>query len=109
MFLRSGRVPVGGRTREENRERQAAALPVHQLKGLDVPARIFALLKSMLAPEPKDRPQSARELLSAVHRCSKKFSTEARSRRRRSTLAAVGATLLIPAIALGAWLFQRSK
>src|SRR5207249_7699769 len=56
-----------------------------------------------------DRPQSARELLSAVHRCYTKFSTEARSRRRRSTLAAVGATLLIPAIALGAWLFQRSK
>src|SRR5207247_8466169 len=43
------------------------------------------------------------------HRCSTKFSTEARSRRRRSTLAAVGATLLIPAIVLGAWLFQRSK
>src|SRR5205823_10139396 len=51
----------------------------------------------------------ARELLSAVHRCSTKFSTEARSRRRRSTLAAVGTTLLIPAIALGAWLFQRGK
>src|SRR5437899_8555199 len=63
----------------------------------------------MLAPDPKDRPQSARQLLSAVHHCSTKFSTEARSARRRSTLAAVGATLLIPAIALGAWLFQRSK
>src|SRR5207244_10526305 len=85
------------------------SLPVDQLKDLDVPARIFALLKSMLAPDPKDRPQSARQLLSAVHHCSTKFSTEARSRRRRSTLAAVGATLLIPAIALGAWLFQRSK
>ena len=68
-----------------------------------------SLLKSMLAPDPKDRPQSARELLSAVHRCYTKFSIEARSRRRRSTLAAVGATLLIPAIALGAWLFQRGK
>src|SRR5947207_7722712 len=63
----------------------------------------------MLDRDPKDWPQSARELLSAVHRCYTKFSTEARSRRRRSTLAAVGATLLIPAIALGAWLFQRSK
>src|SRR5205809_5230650 len=108
-YLLSGRVPFVGRTLEEIRERQAESLPIDQLKGLDVPARIFALLKSMLAPEPKDRPQSARELLSAVHRCSTKFSTEARSRRRRSTLAAVGATLLIPAIALGAWLFQRSK
>src|SRR5437016_4103548 len=108
-YLLSGRVPFVGRTLEEIRERQAESLPVDQLKGLDVPARIFALLKSMLAPDPKDRPQSARQLLSAVHHCSTKFSTEARSRRRRSTLAAVGATLIIPAIALGAWLFQRSK
>src|SRR6266480_3765186 len=108
-YLLSGRVPFVGRTLEEIRERQAESLPVDQLKGLDVPVRIFALLKSMLSPDPKDRPQSARELLSAVHRCSTKFSTEARSRRRRSTLAAVGATLLIPAIALGAWLFQRGK
>src|SRR5256884_1799265 len=108
-YLLSGRVPFVGRTLEEIRERQAESLPVDQLKGLHVPARIFALLKSMLAPDPKDRPQSARQLLSAVHHCSTKFSTEARSRRRRSTLAAVGATLLIPAIALGAWLFQRSK
>jgi serine/threonine protein kinase/Tfp pilus assembly protein PilF len=108
-YLLSGRVPFVGRTLEEIRERQAESLPVDQLKGLDVPARIFALLKSMLAPDPKDRPQSARQLLLAVHRCSAKFSTEARSRRRRSTLAAIGATLLIPAIALGAWLFQRSK
>src|SRR2546429_2683316 len=101
-YLLSGRVPFVGRTLEEIRERQAESLPVDQLKGLDVPARIFVLLKLMLAPDPKDRPQSARQLLSAVHRCSTKFSTEARSRRRRSTLAAVGATLLIPAIALGA-------
>jgi serine/threonine-protein kinase len=108
-YLLSGRVPFVGRTLEEIRERQTGSLPVDQLKGLDVPVRIFALLKSMLAPDPKNRPQSARELLSAVHRCSAKFSTEARSRRRRSTLAAVGATLLIPAIALGAWLFQRGK
>src|SRR5882757_9602631 len=108
-YLLSGRVPFVGRTLEEIRERQAESLPVDQLKGLDVPARIFALLNSMLAPDPKDRPQSARELLSAVHRCSTKFSNEARSRRRRSDLTAVGATLLIPAIALGAWLCQRGK
>src|SRR5438105_10485207 len=108
-YLLSGRVPFVGRTLEEICDRQAESLPVDQLKGLDVPVRIFALLKSMLAPDPKDRPQSARELLSAVHRCSTKFSTEARSRRRRSTLAVVGAALLIPTIALGTWLFQRSK
>src|SRR5437762_479659 len=108
-YLLSGRVPFVGRTLEEIRTRQEGQLPVDQLKGLDVPARILTLLKSMLAPDPKDRPQSAGELLSAVYRCSTKFSTEARLRRRRSALAAVGAALLIPAIALGAWLFHRGK
>src|SRR5437868_1976607 len=108
-YLLSGRVPFVGRTLEEVRTRQTEQLPVEQLKGLHVPARCLSLLKSMLAPDPKDRPQSARELLSTVHRCYTKCSAEARSRRRRSTLAAVGAAVLIPAIALGAWLFQRSK
>src|SRR6266403_430702 len=100
-YLLSGRVPFVGRTLEDIRARQEKPVPVEQLKRLDVPARVLMLLKSMLASDPKDRPQSARELLSVVHRCYTKFSTEARSRRRRSTLAAVGATLLIPAIALG--------
>src|SRR6266550_631272 len=108
-YLLSGRVPFVGRTLEEIRERQAESLPVDQLKGLDVPARIFALLKSMLAPDPKDRPQSARELLSAVHRCSTKFSTEARSRRRRFAVATAGAVLVIAAIAFGTWLYQHAQ
>jgi len=108
-YLLSGRVPFVGRTLEEVRARQTELLPVEQLKGLHVPTRVISLLKLMLAPDLKDRPQSARELLSAVHRCSTKFSTEARSRRRRSALAAVGATLLIPAIAAGTWLYERSK
>src|SRR5207253_7413194 len=85
------------------------SLPVEQLKGLDVPTRILALLKSMLAPDPKDRPQSARELLSAVHRCHTKFSAEARSRRRRFALATAGAVLVIAAIAIGAWLYQHAQ
>src|SRR5881398_2384738 len=105
-YLLSGRVPFVGRTLNDIRLRQAESLPVEQLKGLDVPARIFALLKSMLAPDPKDRPQSARELLSAVHRCYTKFSAEARSRRRRVVFAAAGAALVIAAIAIGAWLYQ---
>ena len=108
-YLLSGRVPFVGRTLEEVRARQTEHLPVEQLKGLHVPTRVISLLKLMLAPDLKDRPQSARELLSAIYRCYAKYSAEARSRRRRSTLAAAGATLLIPAIALGAWLFQRSK
>src|SRR5213596_865337 len=105
-YLLSGRVPFVGRTLEEIRERQSESLPVEQLKGLDVPARIFALLKSMLAPDPKDRPQSARELLSAIHRCYTKFSAEARLRRRRFAVVAAVATLILVTIAFGTWMYQ---
>src|SRR6266481_4236778 len=108
-YLLSGRVPFVGRTLNDIRLRQAEPLPVQQLKGVDVPTRILALLKSMLAPDPKYRPQSARELLSEVHRCYTKFSTEARSRRRRFALAAASATLILVAVAIGAWLYQHAQ
>ena len=108
-YLLSGRVPFVGRTLDDIRLRQTEPLPTEQLKVGDVPARILALLQSMLAPDPKDRPQSARELLSAVHRCYTKFSTEARSRRRRFAVATAGAVLVIAAIAIGAWLYQHAQ
>src|SRR4051812_34311487 len=106
-YLLSGRVPFVGRTLEEVRVRQKEQLPIEQLKGLDVPARILALVKSMLAPDPKDRPQSARELLSAIHRCHRKFSAEARLRRRRFAVGVAVATLILVAIAIGTLLYQR--
>src|SRR5437867_4499822 len=108
-YVLSGRVPFVGRTLNDIRLRQIEPLPIEQLKVGDVPARILALLESMLAPDPKDRPQSARELLSAVHRCYTKFSTEARSRRRRFALATAGAVLGIAAVAIGAWLYQHAQ
>ena len=108
-YLLSGRVPFVGRTLNDIRLRQTEPLPTGQLKVGDVPARILALLKSMLAPDPKDRPQSARELLSAVHRCYTKFSTEARSRRKRFAVATAGAVLVIAAIAIETWVYQNAK
>src|SRR5437588_9247323 len=78
-YLLSGRVPFVGRTLNDIRLRQTEPLPIAQLKVGDVPTRILALLKSMLASDPKDRPQSAREVLFKVHRCYKKFSPDARS------------------------------
>jgi serine/threonine protein kinase/Flp pilus assembly protein TadD len=108
-YLLSGRVPFVGRTLNDIRLRQTEVLPTEQLKAGDVPARILALLKSMLAPDPKDRPQSARELLSAVHQCYTKFSTEARSRRRRFAGATAGAVSVIAAIAIGVWLYPHAQ
>ena len=52
-YLLSGRVPFVGRTLNDIRLRQTEPLPIEQLKVGDVPARILALLKSMLASDPQ--------------------------------------------------------
>jgi len=108
-YLLTGRTPFVGRTMEEIRARQTGELPLEQLKGLHLPGQVVTLLKSMLAPDPKDRPQTARELLSAVHGCYVRFNPEARSRRRRVVLAGAASTLVIAAVALGPWLYQRTR
>src|SRR5262245_17150103 len=107
-YLLTGRTPFVGGTMEEIRVRQTGELPLEHVKGLHLPGQVIALLKSMLAPDPKDRPQSARELLSAVHSCYSRFNPEAQSRRRRVVFAGVAATLAIAAVALGTWLYQRA-
>jgi serine/threonine protein kinase/Tfp pilus assembly protein PilF len=108
-YLLTGRTPFIGRTIEEIRARQTSELPLEQLRSLHLPGQVITLLKSMLAPDPKDRPQTARELLSAVHRCYARFNPEARSRRRRGVLAGAALTLVIAAVALGPWLYQRTR
>jgi serine/threonine protein kinase/Tfp pilus assembly protein PilF len=108
-YLLTGRTPFVGRTMEEIRARQTSDLPLEQLKGLHVPGEVVFLLKSMLAPDPKDRPQTARELLSAVHRCYERFNPEARSRRRKAILATAAFILAIASLALGSWLYQRTR
>src|SRR5436305_1642530 len=108
-YLLSGLTPLVGRTMEEIRARQTGELPLEQLRNLHLPGQVISLLKSMLAPDPKDRPQSARELLSAVHSCYARFNPEARSRRRRAVLARAALTLAIAALALGTWFYQRTR
>src|SRR5437762_3278299 len=108
-YLLTGRTPFAGRAMEEIRARQTDGLPLEQLKSLHLPGQVIALLESMLAPHPKDRPQSARELLSTVHDCYTRFNPEARSRRRKVALAVAAATLAVAAIALGSWLYQRTR
>src|SRR5213595_1622216 len=108
-YLLCGRTPFVGRTMEEIRARQTSELPLEQLRNLHLPGQVITLLKSMLAPDPKDRPQSARELLSAVHSCYARFSPEARSRRKRAVLVGAALALAIAAIALGTWSYQRTR
>jgi serine/threonine protein kinase/Tfp pilus assembly protein PilF len=106
-YLLTGRTPFVGRTMEEIHARQTNELPLEQLRHLHLPGQVIALLKAMLAPDPKDRPQTARDLLSAVHGCYARFNPEARSRRRRVVLA--GAAFAIIAVAVGTWLYQRAR
>jgi serine/threonine protein kinase/Tfp pilus assembly protein PilF len=108
-YLLTGRTPFVGGTMEEIRVRQTSELPLEQLRNFHLPAQVIALMKSMLAPDPKDRPQTARELLSAVQNCYERFNPKARSHRRRVMLASAAAMLTIAAIALGAWLYQRAR
>src|SRR5881409_4340147 len=108
-YLLTGRTPFVGRTMEEIRSKQTRELPLEQLRSLHLPGQVIALLKSMLAPDPKDRPQTARELLSAVHSCYARFNPEARSRRRQLAMAGAALTFAIVAIAVGTWLYQRAQ
>jgi serine/threonine protein kinase/Flp pilus assembly protein TadD len=108
-YLLTGRTPFVGRSMEEIRARQTSDLPMEQLKGLHLPSQVLSLLKSMLAPDPNDRPQTARELLSAVHRCYERFNPEARSRRRKAMLASAALILAIASLAFGSWLYQRTR
>jgi TolB-like protein/Tfp pilus assembly protein PilF len=108
-YLLSGRVPFVGRTFREVAAKQADELPLEQLKNTHVPARVIALLQSMLAVDPAKRPQTARELLSEIHRCYAKFSTEARARQRRAAFAVAGAALIVAAIGAGTWMYQRAQ
>lgn len=108
-YLLCGRTPFAGQTLEEIRARQKEELPAEQLKTAHVPRTVVELLKSMLAVDPVDRPQSARELLIAVHRCYLRFEPGARSRRTRFGLTIAGSTVLIAAIALGMWRYRRAQ
>ncbi len=107
-YLLTGRTPFVGGTMEEIRVRQTGELPLDQLKGLHLPGQIIGLLKTMLAAHPEDRPQSARELVSAAHSCYERFNPKARSRRRKTAVATVGAALAIAAIAIVTWFYHQT-
>jgi TolB-like protein len=63
----------------------------------------------MLAVDAAGRPQSARELLAALHRCCLRFEPGARRRRRHLVLAGAASALVILAVAFLLWLNQRAN
>ena len=104
-YVLCGRAPFVGRTLDETYSRQVEqALPVEHLAAARVPTRVVALLKSMLAVNPSARPQSARDLLIALHRCQEQFAARTKRFRFFSWLA-VALALVFAAGAL--WYFAR--
>jgi TolB-like protein/tRNA A-37 threonylcarbamoyl transferase component Bud32/Tfp pilus assembly protein PilF len=106
-FLLTGRTPISGKTPEEIRASHHE-LPLEQLKGARVPTAIVELLKRMLARDPARRPQSASELLEAVHRAYLRFEPRAALRRKRVIFAAAVAAVAVALATALAFFYPRA-
>ncbi len=89
-YLLCGRTPFAGRSLPKLPDQP---LPLDQLAAAKVPAPMVGVLRSMLATNPAERPQSARKLLAAL-RCCSEIMKSAPRRRKRLTLAALAFGLL---------------
>ena len=106
-YLLTAQMPFFGRSLEEVRAKQAGQLPLKKLKSAHVPLECIGLLKSMLAVDPSKRPQTARELLTRLHRCYLHFEPAARRRRKRVVLASAALAIAAALLLLGIFLYQR--
>jgi serine/threonine protein kinase/predicted Zn-dependent protease len=107
-YLLTAQMPLAGRSIEEVRAKQAQPLPLQQLKAAQVPGECVALLKSMLALDPSNRPQTAHELLTRLHRCCLRFDPAARRRRKRLILASGAVALLLILLLVALLIYQRA-
>jgi serine/threonine protein kinase len=96
-YLLCGRTPFAGDALQAINLRQQE-LPIEQLAAANVPGCLIDLLKVMLAVDPSDRPQSARELLELLGHCQRRCSNARRFRlvtrllqAKRSAVARLGA------------------
>jgi serine/threonine-protein kinase len=108
-YLLTGQTPFAGQSLQEVRAKQKQQLPLEQLKSRHVPAQVIALLRSMVALDPAERPQTARNLLSLVHGFYMRFEPSARARRRRWLIGAAVASFVALAVAIGTWAYQRAR
>ena len=108
-FLLTGQTPFAGKTLEEVRTKQMDKLPLEQLKSRHVPAQVAALLKSMLAVDPTGRPQTARDLLSQLENCYRRFEPHARAKRRLWLIGAAATSFIALAVAIGTWAYERAR
>ncbi len=107
-YLLTAQMPFAGRSIEEIRARHAEPLPLKQLKSAHVPLECVTLLKSMVALDPAERPQTARELLTKIHQCYLRFEPAARRRRKRLFLTSAGLALALAVAVVAAFVYQRT-
>ena len=107
-YLLTAQMPFAGRSIEEIRAKQTEPLSLKQLNSAHVPHECATLLKSMLSLDPGERPQTARELLTKIHRCYLRFEPAARRRRKRLVLASVGIALAVALLLFANFLYQRT-
>ena len=94
-FALTGELPFEGRSLAEVRDRQLnRPLPEERLKDAGVPPRLIALLRSMLSPDPEQRPRSA----GALHEALLAGATTP-PRRRRTAVVLAAAALIAAAVA----------
>jgi TolB-like protein/tRNA A-37 threonylcarbamoyl transferase component Bud32/Flp pilus assembly protein TadD len=113
FYLLSGELPFGGGTLSELHARQfdPASLPLVQLKAARVPGSVVALLRSMLAPAPAGRPQSAHELLERLRPWQERFPLKpGRAIQRRPLFRALAGVGLVAAVAVlpALWWYRSS-
>ncbi len=107
-YLLTAQMPFAGRSIEEIRAKQTEPLSLKQLNSAHVPHECATLLKSMLSLDPGERPQTARELLTKIHRCYLRFEPAAHRRRKRLVLASLGIALAVALLLFANFLSQRT-
>jgi serine/threonine protein kinase/tetratricopeptide (TPR) repeat protein len=103
-YLLCGRTPLVGETLEAIHQRQKE-LPWEQLKSAKVPGRLIEVLRSILAFDPANRPQSAREVLDLLRRCQQRLDGAAGQSGKKHRGRLVAAIILIGSVAAGAGLW----
>jgi serine/threonine protein kinase/Flp pilus assembly protein TadD len=110
----TGKVPFPALVEAPPTAQRDEPLPLAQLAARNVPAPLIALLESMLAPDPQDRPPSALVLGELLHRCLGNLTAVQASARRwlgaqPGTLAGALGMAAVAAVALAAYLFSASS
>jgi len=109
-FGLTGRTPFPGQSLDEMRTfHQDKVLPFEQLVARKIQRPIIHLLTTMLANNPAERPQSARELLALLHRCHASLAVLPRRRHLATMAALLVIFLAIGGVGLTSYVLRRQR